>query len=41
MECLFLKEVHLVALSPQRSNITYSVRPEVTIKELSEDLALA
>ena len=41
MECLFLKEVHLVALSPQRSNITYSVRPEVTIKELSEELALS
>ena len=32
MECLFLKEVHLVALS---------VRPEVTIKELSEELALS
>ena len=41
MECLFLKEVHLVALSQQRSNIIYSVRPEVTIKELSEELALA
>ena len=41
LECLFLKEVHLVALSPQRSNITNSVRPEVTIKELSEELALS
>ena len=41
MEFLFLKEVHLVALSPQRSNITYSVRPEVTIKELSEELAFS
>ena len=39
MECLFLKEVHLVF--PQRSNITYSVRPKVNIKELSEELALS
>ena len=35
MECLFLKEVHLVVLSPQRSNITYSAYHQRTFRRTS------
>jgi len=39
LERLFLTTVYLVAMTPQRSNIRYTVRPEVTIGELSEELS--
>jgi len=39
-ECLFLKNPHLVALSPQRQNIRYKVRPNLSISDLSEEITL-